>query len=94
MQPATVSAYEGSNQHIDEKLCTCLRTTDNIACHPTTDAASELHPLDAFIISTRLKPERRVFHATRVKPLCSIYVDNRIWNWDCPTNAHAITFLP
>ncbi|KAK9031769.1 hypothetical protein V6N11_056058 [Hibiscus sabdariffa] len=60
-QQSTVSPYEERNKHIDEKSCTCLRTTDNITCHPITDATSKLHPLDAFIISTGLEPERMVF---------------------------------
>ncbi|KAK9046219.1 hypothetical protein V6N11_052114 [Hibiscus sabdariffa] len=61
MQQSTVSLYEGSNQHIDEKPCTCLRITDSTACHPTTDTTSKLHPLNVVIISTGSNPSEGFF---------------------------------
>ncbi|KAK8557747.1 hypothetical protein V6N13_008134 [Hibiscus sabdariffa] len=74
-----VLAYEESNEHIDEKSCTYLRTTDNIACHRTTHVASKLHPLNALIISNELEPERRVFHATRVNPYAQFAWTTTFW---------------
>ncbi|KAK8593555.1 hypothetical protein V6N12_045632 [Hibiscus sabdariffa] len=53
-----------------------MRRTDSIACHPTTDAASKLQPLDVVIISTGVEPKRRLFHTMCARTICSVCGDN------------------